>query len=213
MEEVVAGHDVELADSHPPEFQDDDVSQVSYRFNDRLREHSSRPRKPRYGASDTARETAMSVALYTLPTISNLRNRAQVTQADIAKEFSLLDIEGDGKLTFLRVKSALKLLVGNSTSDYAERDFTGTDHDDVLIRSWLRDNDPDTKGYVDWDDFLRIYISANKVAIPGNKSNRPPGEGDSFRMKAGSSYRRSLGGTGSGAVAADTTSRMMKLQK
>jgi Ca2+-binding EF-hand superfamily protein len=58
-----------------------------------------------------------------------------------AEEFKRLDLTGEGRLTFLTMKSALEIR-GESVPDSG-------------IRQWLRDNDSGSKGYVDIDDFMQ----------------------------------------------------------
>jgi hypothetical protein len=205
---------------------DDTSQQTSYRYHDRSRtqadSHShSRSRvmasrgRGGAGVADTGART-ISLAEYSLPTERTLKNRAPVTQAEIAKEFALLDIEGDGKLTFLRLKSALELMLG-SNDRHMDGNFRGTDHDDVLIRSWLRENDPDVKGYVDWDDFLAIYTRAHRVVHASSSARYPlPAEGAggvSFRIKGASTTASARRDAFESEGDSNTAVRMMKLRK
>lgn len=209
-------------DSIPqPQEADETSHRSSYRYRDqnRTQTDSRRLRAATHTGGGIVGMTApgartISLAEYSLPSERSLKNKPPKTQAEIAKEFSLLDIEGDGKLTFLRVKSALELMLGGNDR-YIDGNFRGTDHDDVLIRSWLRENDPDVKGYVDWDDFLAIYTRANKVQHNSASSRYPSstGEGVSYRMKGASSTaaRRDTDLEADGV--SDTAVRMMKLRK
>lgn len=61
-------------------------------------------------------------------------------------EFRKLDLRGDGRLTFLPLKSALELM--------------GVHEDDQTIRRWLREADSSQKGYVDFSDYERIYVES-----------------------------------------------------
>merc|ERR1711998_565076 len=56
------------------------------------------------------------------------------------EEFKRLDITGEGRLTFLTLKSALEL--------------RGVAINDSAVRKWLRDNDLGGKNYVDMTDFI-----------------------------------------------------------
>jgi hypothetical protein len=89
---------------------------------------------------------------YTLPYAGDHRNRF-VSTADIIREFSKLDIHGEGKLNYLLLKSSLALLSGNED-----------EYDDTLIRGWLREYDVGHKGYVDLDDFQNIYERWNDTS-------------------------------------------------
>lgn len=68
--------------------------------------------------------------------------------------FRRLDLTGDGKLTYLNLRSSLELLQEGTASR--------TRIDDIMIRSWLRENDRGSKGYVDFDDFLQIFDSVGQ---------------------------------------------------
>ena len=118
----------------------------------------AKPVRNRYPTS-TASSSRRNV--YFLPTRGNLHDRKSqrsrnspytVSEAEVDREFAKLDLSGEGKLTFLTVKSALELMNSSGTS-------TNEDMDDVVIRSWLRDHDRGAKGYVDRSDFLRIFAS------------------------------------------------------
>ena len=79
--------------------------------------------------------------LWALPS----RTKFPLSKDTILKEFRRLDLAGDGKLTFLTVRSALELQgLGESMSD-------------AELRQWLRQHDIDRKGYLDFKDFQRIY--------------------------------------------------------
>jgi len=93
-----------------------------------------------------------------LPTVSNLRQRDPVTRAEVAKEFSRLDVTGEGKLTFLSIKSALEIFGEGGSHDI----------DDAFIRLWIRNNDAGNKGWVDIDDFCRIFAVAKKLDDRGH---------------------------------------------
>ena len=102
---------------------------------------------------------------YFLPTRGNLHDRKRqrngssggepysVSEGEIIREFAKLDLSGDGKLTFLTVKSALELMQVSRHSDT----ICNSDMDDVVIRAWLRDHDCGSKGYMDMADFRRIF--------------------------------------------------------
>lgn len=59
----------------------------------------------------------------------------------------------NGKLTFLSLKTALELLESKES--------------DVAIREWIRMNDEGSKGFVDFEDFRRIFVHQNS----SNRSN------------------------------------------
>jgi len=65
----------------------------------------------------------------------------------IKEEFQRLDVLGEGKLTYLTLRSALEL------------------HDiqveDSLLRKWLVSVDRKSKGYVDLEDYVHIYEAMN----------------------------------------------------
>lgn len=61
----------------------------------------------------------------------------------IAAEFKRLDLTGEGRLTYLTLKSALEL-----------REVHVQDSD---VRAWLREADRGSKGYVDFQDYQDIY--------------------------------------------------------
>jgi EF-hand domain pair len=61
----------------------------------------------------------------------------------IASEFKRLDLTGEGRLTYLTLKSALEL-----------REVSV---DDGTLRRWLKESDRGSKGYVDFNDYCSIY--------------------------------------------------------
>lgn len=61
----------------------------------------------------------------------------------IALEFKRLDINGEGRMTYLTLKSALEL--------------RGVTAADSTIRKWLKQADRGGKGYVDFSDYKSIY--------------------------------------------------------
>jgi hypothetical protein len=104
-------------------------------------------------------------AEYFLPTRGNIHHRKRqrngnstgtgsepytVSEAEVIREFAKLDLSGEGKLTFLTVKSAMELMNASGSS-------ASSDNDDVVIRAWLRDHDRGGKGYIDMADFMRIF--------------------------------------------------------
>jgi hypothetical protein len=93
----------------------------------------------------TKRKGQLKPSAYTLPHVGDPRNRF-ISTADVIREFSKLDINGEGRLTFLTVRSALGFM-GVSEDDV----------DDTTIRGWLREYDMGNKGYVDMEDFYAIY--------------------------------------------------------
>ena len=63
--------------------------------------------------------------------------------AEVALEFKRLDINGEGRLTYLTLKSALEL--------------RGVQASDSTIRKWLQQADRGGKGYVDFSDYQSLY--------------------------------------------------------
>ena len=63
--------------------------------------------------------------------------------SQISAEFKRLDLTGEGRLTYLTLKSALEL-----------REVHVQDSD---VRAWLRETDRGSKGYVDFQDYQDIY--------------------------------------------------------
>ena len=61
----------------------------------------------------------------------------------VALEFKRLDINGEGRMTYLTLKSALEL--------------RGVTAADSTIRKWLKQADRGGKGYVDFSDYKSIY--------------------------------------------------------
>jgi hypothetical protein len=105
-----------------------------------------------------------------LPSRGNLHDRKSersrgepysISEAEVIREFAKLDLVGEGRLTFLTVKSALELMRASGTS-------SNDDMDDVVVRGWLRDHDQGAKGYVDMADFRRIFAN---VISDGNDEN------------------------------------------
>ena len=64
----------------------------------------------------------------------------------IASEFKRLDLTGEGRLTYLTLKSALEL-----------REVAV---DDITLRRWLKEADRGSKGYVDFNDYSSIYTES-----------------------------------------------------
>lgn len=114
--------------------------------------------------------SASRPAEYFLPTHGNIHDRKirldgknsepyRVSEAEVMREFAKLDLSGEGRLTFLTVKSALELMRASPSS-------ASSDADDVVIRAWLRDHDRGAKGYVDWSDFSRIFAQVLSDVSP-----------------------------------------------
>jgi hypothetical protein len=93
----------------------------------------SEPRNPRVEESDDA-------GGWSLPFRSNC---PYALPPQIASEFKRLDLTGEGRLTFLTLKSALEL-----------REVSV---DDGTLRRWLKVSDRGSKGYVDFSDYCSIY--------------------------------------------------------
>lgn len=87
----------------------------------------------------------------TLPTKDFLAKGGFLSEKDIWHSFKKFDITGDHKLTFMSIKTALDL--------YNSR--TGAVIDDSRIREWIRENDPQNKGYVDFDNYRSIFLKSS----------------------------------------------------
>ena len=124
-----------LSQSRPPESILQPEKKLSYRFVDS--NQSKVPSKPKN-------------QIPLLPTSEYYQTHSLPTREEILRQFSRLNISGDGKLTFLTLRSAFELLFDTNSSNRI---------DDVMVRSWLRENDLGSKGYVDINDFQRIFRS------------------------------------------------------
>lgn len=85
-----------------------------------------------------------------LPTRDYYLTHPLPSKEEIHRQFRRLDLFGEGRLTYLNLKSALELI-------QEETSFRGEEVDDLAIRAWLRDNDGNSKGFVDFKDFVAIY--------------------------------------------------------
>lgn len=92
-----------------------------------------------------------------LPTTEYYQTHPVPSKEEILRQFSRLNISGDGKLTFLTLRSALEIIFDSNSSTQQI--------DDMMIRSWLRENDSGSKGYVDVNDFQRIFRVNNKQTM------------------------------------------------
>ena len=66
--------------------------------------------------------------------------------AKVASEFDRLDLNGEGRLTYMYLKTALEI----------RRVIV----DDVTVKRWMKENDRGNKGYVDFSDYQAIYTDA-----------------------------------------------------
>lgn len=99
---------------------------------------------------------------------SPLVRQSPLSREEIAKEFRRLDILGEGRLTFLHLKTAL--------------DLRGIEEEDSGIRRWLRENDIGEKGYVDFSDYEQIYrdsylLSGDSIVDSKSTQHRWRGSG------------------------------------
>jgi len=78
----------------------------------------------------------------------------------VLREFRRLDLAGEGRLTYLSVKSALDL------------EGLGDQVADSDIRQWLRQHDQGNKGYVDLNDFQKIYTVQNDTLMSSTLNTR-----------------------------------------
>jgi Ca2+-binding EF-hand superfamily protein len=79
------------------------------------------------------------------------------SEEDIRAEFRRLDILGEGRLTYLIVKSALELADVNESEE--------------RVRDWLRRYDRGGKGHVDIDDYFAIYHNLQQLQTEENIDN------------------------------------------
>ena len=120
--------------------------------------HWSRDRAARAveGASPTrSLRQSEAAAVWTLPF---RRSAVLISRQAMDLEFRRLDLRGEGRLTFLTLKSALELREVHI--------------DDQTIRKWLKETDRDGKGYVDFADYETIYIECQGTAAAGTGLGR-----------------------------------------
>lgn len=67
----------------------------------------------------------------------------------IHSEFRRLDILGEGRITYLNLRSALEL--------------REVEVDDVTVRKWMKVNDHRSKGFVDINDYVAIFKDSNAI--------------------------------------------------
>lgn len=97
--------------------------------------------------SGISREGRITNESLVLPYASSI-GAVPLSDKDILRSFQRFDITGEKKLTFLGLKSALELHNDSNKVTDAE------------IREWLRAHDSGGKGYVDLEDYKRIYSDA-----------------------------------------------------
>jgi hypothetical protein len=85
------------------------------------------------------------------------RTALPLGKTEIATEFRRLDLMGEGRLTYLSLKTALEL-----------REVAVSDHD---IRNWIREYDLGSKGYVDLSDYEHIYREAGTLNAKINEAS------------------------------------------
>lgn len=88
-----------------------------------------------------------------LPTRESVASAEPMSEREIWRLFEKFDVTGDHKLTFMSIKSALELYNGDSWNN-------SRCTNDSQIRDWIREHDADSKGYVDFDNFKRIFGGA-----------------------------------------------------
>ena len=86
--------------------------------------------------------------------------------AKVASEFDRLDLNGEGRLTYMYLKTALEI----------RRVIV----DDVTVKRWMKENDRGNKGYVDFSDYQAIYTDAF-----ASTASELPEEGDGVRSGRG----------------------------
>jgi Ca2+-binding EF-hand superfamily protein len=151
------------ADPAPAQVSDPEAPAVSYRFLG-----ASRQRPP----SSTA-------LLPLLPSRDYYRSHPLPSKEEVRRQFRRLDLSGEGRLTYLTLKSALELLLED-----ADPTHYGRGVDDVLIRSWLRENDQGAKGFVDWEDFVRIFASDQETPPAPQYRYQPASSASAMKKEA-----------------------------
>lgn len=143
---------------------------------DMARSTLTKPRSAASGSSTTTATQATALkAGWKLPT----REHAEtLSRSEIVSEFKKLDITGEGRLTFLTLKTALEI-----------RDVQ---IDDTVIRGWLRTYDLGDKGYVDFSDFEMIYRDAAMNTASTRAATAGAGTGAGSRLFATTNEGRSL---------------------
>jgi Ca2+-binding EF-hand superfamily protein len=107
---------------------------------------SLQPQAASHGSSVESSSKEMKISTrWRLPFKGHVTTRPSAKA--ITEEFRRLDIVGEGRLTFLGLKSALML--------------REAPEDDATIRSWLREHDRKGKGFVDLDDYRSIYAEVS----------------------------------------------------
>ena len=119
----------------------------------------------------------------------------QIPPSQRSKDFRRLDVTGEGRLTFLTLKSALEL-----------RDVHV---DDATVRRWLQECDRGAKGYVDFADYEAIFETAHSF---GNQAPAGVGVfGDRYgSLDVGLASAGSRGGATDRAAAAERTALLKR---
>ena len=122
--------------------------------------------------SDPLRVTGSNPSSWVLPFRSECPSNHP---AEIALEFKRLDINGEGRMTYLTLKSALEL--------------RGVTASDSTIRKWIQQADRGGKGYVDFSDYQSIYTDfEGSFSRDYNTSPVRPVRGSSVSRNADLSY-------------------------
>lgn len=108
------------------------------------------------GADTLLKSNSLKNKIPLLPTSEYYETHPLPTREEIVRQFARLNISGDGRLTFLTLRSALEILFDSNKS---------TNIDDSMVRFWLRENDYGSKGYVDINDFQRIFRPNKDLSI------------------------------------------------
>jgi hypothetical protein len=85
-----------------------------------------------------------------LPTRESVARDPALSEREIWRSFEKFDVTGDHKLTFLSIKSAIELYNGDTWK-------TVSLVDDSQIRDWIRHHDLERKGYVDFENYKKIF--------------------------------------------------------
>jgi hypothetical protein len=160
-------------------------------FNRGVDESELRPSSTK-GARLGSSAPASSTGGYALP----FRATApQIPPSQRSKDFRRLDVTGEGRLTFLTLKSALEL-----------RDVHV---DDTTVRRWLQESDRGAKGYVDFADYEAIFETAHSF---GNQAPAGVGVyGDRYgSLDVGLASTGSRGGAADRTAAAERTALLKR---
>ena len=172
LEEILAIHRIHSTNGHTISLDDVAVSDTtdskpsSWRYQGEGRTLGTIP-------SETADTLQSNDTVLSLPTRASASKIPEMSEREIWRSFEKFDITGDHKLTFLNIKSALELYNSNAP----------TRIDDSQIREWIRDNDPQNKGYVDFDSYRSIFSTVSGYSTPGSRDRAQPRSAESSKKE------------------------------